>query len=218
MSTSSLEPWLVVVLCRPPAATDCKTRLARELGRATARRLYIRCLEQVLSQAAGSGATVRVAVAGHPTALAPYVARCAPDADIITQVGASFAARQAHQLDRGIADGYRPVTLVGSDLVDLDATALLWSQRMAASGVVAIVPAADGGYSLLSSAVPLPELADVPMSRSDTTTALAETVTAMGKPVAIAPFMVRDLDLAADLPASWDNFLDDEETTDDSAT
>jgi glycosyltransferase A (GT-A) superfamily protein (DUF2064 family) len=148
---------------------------------------------------------MRIAVAGPPQSLEPYAGRCAPGAELTEQTGASFAARQAREIRRGLTEGYRTVILLASDLPDLSADAVCWTVHAARDGHVAIVPAADGGYSLLGSGTALPELERVPMSRADTASALAATVHEKGRSVLVAPFTVADLDEPDDVPDTWRN-------------
>ena len=95
------------------------------------------------------------------------------------------------------------VVLLASDLPALTPDAVSWAVHSALRGHVAIVPAPDGGYSLLGSGVALPELEQVPMSRGDTAATLAAAVRRAGRPVHLAPFTVADLDEPQDLPDSW---------------
>ena len=76
-----------------------------------------------------------------------------------------------------------------------------WALAQAGAGRVGVVPSHDGGYSLLTSSVALPELVGVEMSTERTGTALVRVLAAAGHDVSVAPFEVPDLDVAADLPA-----------------
>lgn len=190
---------LVVVLCKPPGSADCKTRLAAGIGRVAAAEVYRACLSTALRSAVACDAEVRLAVAGRPTALASFAWRHAPEADLVRQVGASFAERQLHEFARGLLDGYRPVALVASDLAEPSDEQLRWALRTAASGAVAIVPSPDGGYAVLASAVATPELASVPMSTGRTLESLCETLTRAGRDVAVSDHPLSDIDTQADL-------------------
>ena len=197
---------LVVVLCKPPAATDCKTRLAADVGRVQAGRIYTRCLEAVLGAAARSGAAVRLAVAGPPLALAGIAAGHAPEAELVRQVGATFAARQRHEIDRGLFDRHRPVAIMASDLAEPPDQAIGWALAAAdpaaarpGETAVAIVPAPDGGYSILAAGGPLPELAGVPMSSDRTLEHLRAALRRHGRRVAVAERPLADIDDGADL-------------------
>lgn len=193
---------LAVVLCRPPGAPDSKTRLAREVGRQRADAYYLGCLRAVVGTLAATGADLRFAVAGRPLALAAVCAEQAPDADLVRQVGDTFAERQAHEIARGLADRYEQVVLCASDLPELPAAAVEWAVAAARRGELGLVPSHDGGYSLLSSSRPVPELSAVPMSRPDTADRLAATLAPAGHRVAVADFAVRDLDVLEDLTAA----------------
>lgn len=193
---------LVVVLCRPPSAPDCKTRLAREVGRARAQQLYRRCVQHVLTVLQRLPVSVRLAVAGDPVALAPLCQEIgARDVELVRQVGATFQQRQAHEISRALHDGHAAVALCASDLLELDERPVTWALAQAGAGRVGVVPSHDGGYSLLTSSVALPELVGVEMSTERTGTALVRVLAAAGHDVSVAPFEVPDLDVAADLPA-----------------
>lgn len=193
---------VVVVLCRPPSAPDCKTRLAREVGPARAQQLYRRCVRHVLTVLQRLPVSVRLAVAGDPLALAPLCQEIgARDVELVRQVGATFQERQAHEISRALHDGHAPVALCASDLLELDERPVTWALAQAVAGRVGVVPSHDGGYSLLTSSVALPELVGVEMSTERTGTALVRVLAAAGHDVSVAPFEVPDLDVAADLPA-----------------
>lgn len=69
-----MSPPLAVVLCRPPASTESKTRLARQVGHGQAQRLYRACLGHVLSVLLDLPATV--AAARRELAAAGLTSRC----------------------------------------------------------------------------------------------------------------------------------------------
>src|SRR5262249_35230607 len=100
---------------------------------------------------------------------------------------------------RGLRDGHPSVVLCASDLFELDEDQVTWA--LTADGV-AVVPSHDGGYSMLASSVPLPELADVPMSTTSTRDELLQALGAAGHTVSVAPFEVPDVDVLDDLPVS----------------
>lgn len=190
---------LVAVLCKPPRSADCKTRLAAGIGREAAAEVYGKCLDTVLRSAVLSGAAVRLAVAGRPMALASFAYNLAPEADLVRQVGESFAERQLHEIARGLLDGYRPVALIASDLAEPPDEQLRWALQTAANEAVAIVPSPDGGYAILASAVAVPELAAVPMSTGRTLESLYEALTRAGRRVVLGNRPLADIDTSADL-------------------
>jgi glycosyltransferase A (GT-A) superfamily protein (DUF2064 family) len=190
---------LIVVLCKPPASPECKTRLAADVGRAAATEIYRQCLDMVLRSAVATGSAVRLAVAGQPGLLLPLARRRAPEADLVRQVGTSFAQRQRHEIDRGLRDGYDTVALLASDLAQPPDEPLRWALLTAVHGAIAIVPSPDGGYAILASSVPLPELATVPMSSGRTLDHLCDTLRRAGKPVRLGTRALPDVDTAQDL-------------------
>jgi glycosyltransferase A (GT-A) superfamily protein (DUF2064 family) len=142
---------------------------------------------------------VRFSVAGDPIELVAVARDHAPHADIMRQIGAEFAQRQCHEIARGLADGYHPVALVASDLARPPDEQLRWALRSAAGGAVAVVPSPDGGYSILASGIPLPELASVPMSSDRTCELLCHTLRQHGHRVEAGGRPLPDIDVAADL-------------------
>lgn len=190
---------LVVVLCRPPWSSDCKTRLAADIGRAAATAIYERCLSEALRSAVATGAAVRISVAGRPIAMAGIADVHAPEADIVRQIDAVFAQRQRHEIDRGLNDGRRPVALLASDVAEPPGRFLCWALATAVDGVVAIVPSHDGGYSILASSAPLPEMDAVPMSSGRTLDLLRSTLHRHGRKVVLSPQSLPDVDVATDL-------------------
>ncbi|MGA6161421.1 TIGR04282 family arsenosugar biosynthesis glycosyltransferase [Amycolatopsis magusensis] len=191
---------LAVVLCKPPGAPNCKTRLVRDIGHRRAEQVYRECLEHVLTVLTGFGFPIRLAVDGAPLDLAPHCARAGVrHGELVRQRGETFQERQAHELRRGLADGHDRVLLCASDLPDLARRVVVWAVESAEAGHVGIVPSPDGGYSLLSTPSPLPELTEVPMSTTGTGQALAATLRRAGHSVRVAPYQVRDVDVAEDL-------------------
>lgn len=197
MSPSN-QSELLVLLCRPPDSPSSKTRLAADLGRERARQLYEQCLETVLASANEVAADLRVAVAGPPLALAAWCTRRAPEAELVRQRGATFVDRQRNELRRGLADGYSRVAIMASDLPVIDAETIAWALREGEEDV-AVVPAHDGGYCVLSANDDLPELAEVPMSSADTRARLVESLRENGKAVRVADVEVVNLNHGSDL-------------------
>jgi glycosyltransferase A (GT-A) superfamily protein (DUF2064 family) len=192
---------LAVVLCRPPDAPDSKTRLASSIGRDSATEVYRRCLTHVLDVLRSLPVAVRLAVAGPPLALADLCVAAGVDAELVRQLELPFAARQAHELARGLADGHPVAFICASDLPSLRPAEVRWAVETAGGGRVAVVPSADGGYSLLASSRPLPELAEVPMSVPDTGEQLVAALHRAGHRPELAPFSVGDVDDLDDLLA-----------------
>jgi len=192
---------LAVVLCRPPDSPAVKTRLARTVGRVQAQAFYRECLRHVLTVMRELPVSVRLTVAGRPLALAGLCAEVDIDVELVRQLDVEFAARQAHEITRGLGDHHPVVLLCASDLPRLRPEAVHWAVDLASEGDVAVVPSQDGGYSLLATAQPLPELAAVPMSLGDTGRRLAAALEDAGRRARVAPFAVRDVDVVDDAAA-----------------
>jgi glycosyltransferase A (GT-A) superfamily protein (DUF2064 family) len=131
----------------------------------------------------------------------------APEADLVRQIRDTFGERQRHESDRGLADGYRTVILLASDLVGLSVDILQWARGVTLAGEIAIVPSPDGGYAVLGTSVPLPELEETPMSSQRTLSALVDAMVTAGKQVRVADFCIADVDEVADVERYAPNAL-----------
>ncbi|MGK5680216.1 TIGR04282 family arsenosugar biosynthesis glycosyltransferase [Actinoplanes sp. URMC 104] len=192
-----MRPALVVVLCRPPDSPASKTRLVADVGADHARAVYRACLRRVIGAAAGVDADVRLAVAGPPLALAEFCPD-SPDVELVRQYGATFAERQRNEIRRGLQQGYRRVAFMASDLPTVEPGHIAWAVR-GEPDEVRIVPSHDGGYCIFGSGVDVPELTQVAMSRSDTLTRLTTELARRGRPVALAEFIVPNVNTGTDL-------------------
>jgi glycosyltransferase A (GT-A) superfamily protein (DUF2064 family) len=190
---------LVIVLCKPVSSAECKTRLAADIGRRGASRVYRWSLTTAVRAASATGAAIRLSVHGRPADLAELAREHAPEADLVRQIGPTFAARQRHEIDRGVTDGFRPVLLLASDVAESPTPHLTWAMGAMKENQVAIVPSRDGGYSVLAATEPVPELDEVPMSTGSTFDALCERVRGQGRRLAVCPDPLADIDVAADL-------------------
>ena len=189
---------LVVVLCRPPASAESKTRLVADVGAAAARAAYERCLYRALSAAGAADADSRVSVAGRPLDLAGIAAACAPEAELVRQHSGPFARRQFEEIRRGLADGYRRVAFMASDLPTVRPEEINWVLS-APDGRVRIAPSQDGGYAILGAGAEVPELMSTPMSRADTGQRLVAAIRRSGRHVEVAPFEVPNINHGVDL-------------------
>jgi rSAM/selenodomain-associated transferase 1 len=156
MASATLEPVALAILAKAPVAGSVKTRLIPALGADGAAALHARLIERTVETACAAAigpVTLWVTPApAHPcfTALAsrfriPLAAQ--PDGDLGARM---LAACQA-------AAG--PALVIGSDCPALTPSHL----RQAADALrdshdVVIVPAEDGGYVLIGSRRPQPEL------------------------------------------------------------
>lgn len=190
---------LLVLLCRPPESPESKTRLVADVGMAEARNVYRECLRRVVAAAgAVAGADLRIAVAGRPLDLVAYCTSSAPDAELVRQYGETFAQRQRNEIRRGLMQGYRRVAFMASDLPNVNAAQIGWALA-GQQQQVRIVSSHDGGYSIFGSGADVPELGEVPMSRSDTLSRLVSALRGGGRHVRLADFTVPNINHGSDL-------------------
>jgi rSAM/selenodomain-associated transferase 1 len=156
----------LAVFGRAPASGTAKTRLAGAtgaggvaLGPEGAARIYAAFLADTLATAA------RVAAAGHAD-VALWVAGAPDDASLcavpgvaelprVAQPEVDLGARMRAALDAGVASHGRAL-VVGSDAPTLPAEILVAACEAFARVDLVLGPAADGGYVLVGSRVPLP--------------------------------------------------------------
>ena len=185
MSSPSATP--LAVFARPPLAGHAKTRLAAALGDDGAARLYAAFVADVLAHAAAAGADVTLYVAGDPDepslldiAGARAVRRCA-------QRGRDLGERMARALEaQRVLHGIGLV--VGTDSPTLPLRDLTAAARALEQSDVVLGPAADGGFWLIGTRVPLARALDG--VRWSSAYALADTLRGtarIGASVALAP-------------------------------
>jgi rSAM/selenodomain-associated transferase 1 len=155
MASATPEPVALAILAKAPAAGSVKTRLIPALGADGAAALHARLIERTVETACAAvigPVTLWVTPAPHPcfTALAsrfriPLAAQ--PDGDLGARM---LAACQA-------AAG--PVIVIGSDCPALTPSHLREAADMLRAGSdVVVIPAEDGGYVLIGSRQPQPDL------------------------------------------------------------
>jgi rSAM/selenodomain-associated transferase 1 len=155
MAPATPEPVALAILAKAPVAGSVKTRLIPALGAAGAAALHARLIErtvEIACAAAVGPVTLWVTPAPHPcfTALAsrfriPLAAQ--PDGDLGARM---LAACQA-------AAG--PAIVIGSDCPALTPSHLRQAADVLRDGHdVVVIPAEDGGYVLIGSRCPQPEL------------------------------------------------------------
>jgi rSAM/selenodomain-associated transferase 1 len=147
---------VVLVMARLPELGRVKTRLARSIGEAAALRLHAAFLADSLALASTAARSLQgmaiLAYAGdglpgdHGLNGMACFAQCTGD----------LGQRQAHAQDLLFRQGAGAVITIGSDSPTMPVQHIrtAWQDRSRAD--VLVVPAADGGYILLSQTRPLP--------------------------------------------------------------
>ncbi|HUG83887.1 MAG TPA: TIGR04282 family arsenosugar biosynthesis glycosyltransferase [Euzebya sp.] len=187
-----------VVMAKTPVAGAVKTRLAADVGDDLAVAAALALLQDTVANAAAVGPVV-VAVAGDIDGISALLPA---GTSVIPQVGADLAERLTRAQLATFAGGARRVLLLGADCPtvgpDLIARAVAALDRAPA----AMVPAVDGGYALLGTTAPTPQLfTGIRMGGpdvADRTRAAAQRAS-----IGLVELPVRhDLDRAADFAAA----------------
>jgi rSAM/selenodomain-associated transferase 1 len=154
MASATPEPVALAILAKAPTPGSVKTRLIPALGAAGAAALHARLIEGTIETAcaAGIGPVTLWVTTPHPhfAALASrfHIALAAqPDGDLGARMLAACEAAAG------------PVIVIGTDCPALTASHLRQAADvLRAGGAVVVIPAEDGGYVLIGSRRPQPEL------------------------------------------------------------
>jgi uncharacterized protein len=190
MASATPEPVALAILAKAPTAGAVKTRLIPALGAEGAAALHARLIERTVETAcaAGIGPVTLWVTPGPPhayfTALAsrfPIGLAVQPDGDLGVRMLAACQAAAA------------PVIVIGTDCPALTPSHLHQAADVLREGNdVVVTPAEDGGYVLIGSRQPQPNLfADMTWG---TDTVMAETRTRLA----------RDRLRWRELPLLWD--------------
>lgn len=147
-----------VVMARVPAAGRVKTRLAETLGARRAAALAWSFLRDTLALVREAGLTVYLAYT--PAAGAAKLAR-GLGGDLpaaFPQRGADLGGRMRDATHRLFSRGHAPVLVLGTDSPHLPAERLREAVDALQAADVCLGPSLDGGYYLLGSRQPCPEL------------------------------------------------------------
>jgi rSAM/selenodomain-associated transferase 1 len=142
---------LLIIFAKEPRPGQVKTRLCPPLSPEEAAQLYHRFLQDILEEMARVPA-MRLAMAFSPPSAQPFFKDLAPPrTDLFPQEGADLGERMTRALARGLAAGFGPVLLRGSDIPDLPANLVSEAREVLATSRAQVVlgPALDGGYYLI---------------------------------------------------------------------
>ena len=155
----------LVLFCRRPARGEGKRRLARALGEepafAVAQALLQCALEDV---AAWPGPVVLSPARGADAAWAAGLLE--REALIVPQPDGNLGERIAAVDGRVRSRGYRQVVFIGSDAPSLHPLQLTAAASALERADVVLMPAADGGVTLMGSRTGWPDLAALPWSEA----------------------------------------------------
>ena len=188
----------IVVFTRAPEAGRVKTRLARDLGDATALAAHRELGTLVLSAAAGL-ADCEVVVAYTPADREDLVRAWLGGARRYEpQVDGDLGTRMLTAITHCFAAGAGKVLLIGTDCPAVGADLLETAFRELDRAGAVLGPSADGGYYLIGMTRPIPRLfQDIPWSTPKTLSVTLDR--AAGAQVTVALLDERrDVDTAAD--------------------
>mgnify|MGYP001814363555 CR=1 FL=1 len=200
--TTGVSPTRLCVFARAPVLGGVKRRLATELGDAVALAAHIQLTEDTLGRlAAAPGLETELWLAGEPDAQVRGWLDAWP-LPLRRQAGADLGQRMANALASCHADGVHGV-VVGSDCPPIDAAYVRQAAEALGEADVVLGPASDGGYGLVGTGLPRPEIfKDIPWG---TDAVLQVTLERIGEAALsvrlLAP--IWDVDTASD----WNRYL-----------
>lgn len=139
----------ILLFAKEPSPGRVKTRLAPELGRVEAARLYRAFLDdavRTISRPGGSSPELWVA----PPSSVPWFSECYPGVRVRPQRGRDLGERLRHAFGAAFDEGARRVLVVGSDHPTLPAALLRRGFRALTDADVVLGPSDDGGYYLVA--------------------------------------------------------------------
>lgn len=185
----------VVVFARAPAIGVGKSRLARDVGRVEAWRVYRGLSARTLWRLRDPRWTVEVAIT--PDNAASAAGRSGwPVVERTGQGGGDLGAR----IERVFASAVGPVAVVGTDAPDISPALIAAAFRAVARSGAAVGPAEDGGYWLLALNARRARRVDLTGVRWSGRHALTDTLERIGQAEHLP--MLLDIDNGADL-ARW---------------
>jgi rSAM/selenodomain-associated transferase 1 len=141
---------VLIVFAKYPEPGLVKTRLAAEIGRDEAARVYRSCAERVIAAVAPATAGYDVELACSPPGdKARMVRWLGPGMKISGQQGYDLGSRMHNAFVQGFAAGYERVIIIGTDCPALTRDNMEHAFRALHSADAVIGPAADGGYYLI---------------------------------------------------------------------
>jgi len=140
------EEELLLIFTRNPEPGKCKTRLAASIGDHAALKIYRFLLQHTASITQELRSAKRVCY--FPSILENDIwdRRYYQKA---LQKGSNLGQRMEEAFEKGFADGYSRIIIIGSDMYDLDQSALEKAFQKLKKADYVLGPASDGGYYLL---------------------------------------------------------------------
>ena len=193
----ALSGAVLVVFCRRPQIGRGKQRLARALGAADALAIAHALLECALEDAlAWPGGLV---IAPENPAEARWAQGLLERAASVQPQPPGNLGERLNAVDRAVrAAGHERVLFIGSDAPSLTLSDLLAAQAALDGSDVVLVPARDGGVTLMGSRRAWPDLAPLPWSEPTLGQRLEECCRSHGRSVTRLPESY-DVDEVSDL-------------------
>lgn len=160
--TPDPQPPAVLVMARWWGEADVKTRLAAGIGRRAAQQVYRAMVERQWTALAHERLERHLWVT--PAARVTEADHWLPGADVVRAqpfegAGADLGECMLAAFEHALADECRPwAAVVGTDAPRIDAAWVLEAGALLAEHDVVMTPTLDGGYALLASRTPHPEL------------------------------------------------------------
>jgi hypothetical protein len=188
---------VLVLVCRRPQLGQGKQRLARSLGPARALAVACSLLDCALEDAAAWPGTLFIAP--ESAADAAWAAGLLTRAATVEPQPGGNLGQRLNALDacvRGL--GHERLLFIGSDAPSLGVPELLAAAAALEHGDVVLIPARDGGVTLMGARRAWPDLAALPWSESSLGGALADCCRESGLSVTHLPASY-DVDEVSDL-------------------
>jgi uncharacterized protein len=188
---------LLMVVAKAPARGQTKTRLGALIGLDAAADFYTCLLGDVIDiarQSADRMAGLECGLAYWPQGSEPLMQELAPGFQLVLQQGGALGDRLHHVIDNALANGYAQAAVLSSDTPFVDPDQLVAGFQALDEGAdIALGPCDDGGYYVLHTCMPVPELL-VPIKMS-TPTVYADTLAAARRQNARVATLASTIDL-----------------------
>ena len=179
---------VLAVYCRSPESDRVKTRLARTVGEAWARRFYTLCLDLLQRELPLMADMFDLAICPSREEDRTWAAGFFPSSHhVVPQVDGNLGERLTASLGHLRALGYEEVLFVGSDAPSLPLPYLRVARRLLRDKEVVFGPADDGGVYVIGTRVSVPALDGISWGTDSVFGELTETCVRHGFSIGIGP-------------------------------
>ena len=187
---------VLVLFCRRPAFGSGKKRIAATLGMQKALELSRLLIDTMLEDAAAWPGSVVFAPASATDR--EWAKSLLPDATILPQPRGNLGVRISHIDSQIRMAGGKRIIFIGSDSPALTSQILIEAAEQLETSDFVMVPARDGGVTLMGAAVPWPDLGELAWGTANLFTELKQRCNDEGSRVSLFPTGF-DIDTQADL-------------------